>query len=245
MLKPMWELMPQSSRVRAEASRIGDEGDVSRFRVLPEEGGVEVDGGPHDSQAIGADDPHAVGFVDPEDLLLQAPSLRSRFPEAGGNDDEPLHAGPAAGFDDRGNRGGGGRDDGQIDRFRHGAYLGPAGVSQDRLSVRVHGIDFSAARRQYVFQDRTTESPFLLRGADYGDRRRIEELLQISHAISLLWIRERTKKSKRPQDMESTENMFHFNGWNAGLQSLFLIMKLPLSKSPVKLFPIHAMKTTL
>ena len=29
----------------AEASHVGDEGDVSLFRVLPEEGGVEVHGG--------------------------------------------------------------------------------------------------------------------------------------------------------------------------------------------------------
>ncbi len=110
----------------------------------------------------------------------------SRFPETGGNDDEPLHSGPAAGVDDRGNRGGGGRDDGQIDRSGHGAYLGPAGVSQDRLPVRVHGIDLAVARSQYVFQDAPSECPFLLRGADHGDRRRVEEFLQISHAISLL-----------------------------------------------------------
>ena len=186
---------------------------------------LRLDGGPHDPQAVGADDPHPVGLVDPEDLLLQASSLFARFPETGGDDDEPFHTGPAAGVDDPRNGGGGGRDDGQIDRSGHGADVGPAGASQDRLPIRIDRIDRSVARGQRVFQDGPSERPLLLRCADDGDRRRIEELLQITHAISLLWIRalHLRIRQKAPAGYGIYRKQFYFNLWDRGLQSLFRV----------------------
>jgi hypothetical protein len=182
---------PPVEKSPAEVPHVGDEGDISPLRIILEEGGVEPHGRAHDPQAVGTDDPHAVAvsLIDPDDIFLQAPPLWTRFPKPGGDDDESFHSGPAAGVDDPRHGCGGGYDDGQIDRSGYGADVGPAGASQDRIPVRIYGIDRPIARRQGVFQNRPSERPLLIRGADDGDRRRIEELLQITHAITLLRIR--------------------------------------------------------
>jgi hypothetical protein len=56
----------------------------------------------------------------------------------------------------------------------------------DRFPVWIDGIDRPIAGSEGVFQDGPPERPLPFRGADYGDRPWIEDLLQITHAIPSL-----------------------------------------------------------
>ena len=64
----------------AQGARLAEEGDAAGRRDHVREGHVEVDRRADVAQAVGADDAHAVGLGDADDLLLELLALRRRSP---------------------------------------------------------------------------------------------------------------------------------------------------------------------
>ena len=90
----------------AERTGLAEEPGTSARRHQPREGGVELDAGVgvDDAERIGADQPQAVGPRQADELALPLATLLPRLGEAGGDDDQPVHALGRAVEDDVGDR---------------------------------------------------------------------------------------------------------------------------------------------
>lgn len=111
------------------------------MRDVVAEGGVELGGGPHEPEAVGAEDLDSValGFVD--EGAFQRPPRPAPFAETRRHDHGGLDPVQAAGPHEVGDRGGGRGDDGEVYPFFDGFEGGITGAVAESLVFGVDGVD--------------------------------------------------------------------------------------------------------
>ena len=176
---------PEPARVgrleqrEAERAGLGGEADVAARRRAGGEGRVQPRAGDRDPEAVRPDQPRAVRADEREQLLLPLGALAADLREAGRDDDERAHAAAQRVL-------GGGEhvlardgDHGQVDGIRdlrHGRVAADAG---DGRALRVHRVRGPGeVRLEHVAEELAADRAPPRRGADDGDRLRLEERAQ-------------------------------------------------------------------
>ena len=108
----------------AQRPRLGNEPDLTLLGGICGETGVQANARNDESQAVGAEDPHAVelGLLF-EDFLLQLSAFLTDLAKAGGNDYDAARAHLAARANQRWNGRGGSADHGQVGSVRETGHI--------------------------------------------------------------------------------------------------------------------------
>ena len=164
----------------AQGARLGNEGDVPFFGHGLGEARVELVAGRDDAQAVGPDDPHALGAAQGlPDLVLEGLALGPRLPESGRGDDDPEDARVAAFPDEAGDLAGRRADDGQVGRLRDILDVGDAGDPHDGLAHGADGVDDPAeAAADEIDEDLAADALGVGGDADEGDALGLEDLIE-------------------------------------------------------------------
>ena len=171
---------------RAERPRLRDESDMPGGWCHGGEAGVQPEARNDDSQAVGAQDPHAVELaLLGADGFFQFAARLARLAEPGGKDDDAPHAlltaRPYDPRHDRRRR----ADHGQID---DGGNALDIAVSLDSLHRRVRGMDridhTPIVGGNQIVKDRVADAGRCFVGANHGDLPRIEDFVEIADAHS-------------------------------------------------------------
>ena len=152
---------------RAERAALAQKTDAAWFRHVGGERGVELGAGNHHAQTVRADnaDVAAPGFF--ENLLLQRRTFRTRFLEAGGDDDHAMNAGGGTFLDDA--RHGFRRrdDDGEVGNFRQRGDVRIRLDPENHFLNRIAGKNFAGKTAGHqIAHHRATDAALALRRAD-------------------------------------------------------------------------------
>ncbi len=163
---------------QAEGAALRQEPDPALDRQGGGEGGVEADlrlEVDH-AHAVRADQPHAGTAAHGHEVALSLQSLRTRFREAGGDDDDALDALGGAGARSLQGGLGGQDDDGKIDRPRDVEDRSIGGHRLHDVGGRVDGVDgpCKAGREQVVEELAADRAPAPGR-SDHCDGRWVEQ----------------------------------------------------------------------
>ncbi len=161
--------------------RLGDEGELAGQGIGLREAGIEAAARHHDAQAIGADDAHQGRPRGRQHRLLQPLALLAQLGEAGRDHDRRPGAAGRQRRDDAGHGRGRRRDHREVRHQRQSLDRGIGQDALDRSLMRVDRHDRAGkAGVEQIARDHRADRARLARGADQGDRARVQQDLEIA-----------------------------------------------------------------
>ena len=169
--------------IRAERAALADKGEAPRAQFVAfqcrGERGHQARAAVHDTQAIGAQNHHAVLLCQIRQARLQNATGFIQFGKARRENHEGLHPRGNAFTNHRLHMGRSRADDGQVDRFADGGNAGIAAQPLYFRAPRVDGIQLAlVATREHVGEGTARDFPGIGAGTDDGHAACLEDALQ-------------------------------------------------------------------
>lgn len=165
---------------RAQGAGLRHQRQPAGPRLTLTECGIEPQRRSHQAQAVGSDQAHAVLSDNGQYLRFQRLAGIAGFTKAGRDDDRGAHTILAAGTQHVGYRRTRRGNHGKIDRARHYADAGVAGMAVDLLVFGIDGIHRAGkATLTQVGEDAAAHGFGALAGAKHGHGARLEQVLEV------------------------------------------------------------------